>query len=131
MDPTHAPTPFDYPTWINDRIRAELKARRLALGLSAYALAIPRQLTDQTILNIEHGTHSPSITTLALLCLFALFLTGNFWFLLGGLLFGYGFAWIGHFGFEKNRPASFKRPLYSFRGDWVMWRDILTGRIPL
>ena len=46
-------------------------------------------------------------------------------------LFGYGFAWIGHFGFEKNRPASFKRPLYSFRGDWVMWRDILTGRIPL
>ena len=70
-------------------------------------------------------------STLALLCLFALFLTGNFWFLLGGLLFGYGFAWIGHFGFEKNRPASFKRPLYSFRGDWVMWRDILTGRIPL
>src|SRR5256885_1871749 len=68
-------------------------------------------------------------STLALLCLFALFLTGNFWFLLGGLLFGYGFAWIGHFGFEKNRPASFKRPLYSFRGDWVMWRDILTGRI--
>jgi hypothetical protein len=49
----------------------------------------------------------------------------------GGLLFGYGFAWIGHFGFEKNRPASFKRPLYSFRGDWVMWRDLLTGRIPL
>ena len=70
-------------------------------------------------------------STLALLCLFALFLTGNFWFLLGGLLFGYGFAWIGHFGFEKNRPASFKRPLYSFRGDWVMWRDILTGRIAL
>ncbi len=70
-------------------------------------------------------------STLPLLCLFALFLTGNFWFLLGGLLFGYGFAWIGHFGFEKNRPASFKRPLYSFRGDWVMWRDILTGRIAL
>lgn len=70
-------------------------------------------------------------STLALLCLFALFLTGNFWFLLGGLLFGYCFAWIGHFGFEKNRPASFKRPLYSFRGDWVMWRDILTGRIAL
>ena len=69
MNPAHAPaTPFDYPTWINDRIRAELTARRLALGLSAYALAIPRQLTDQTILNIEHGTHSPSITTLALLC---------------------------------------------------------------
>ncbi|MDH4290508.1 MAG: DUF962 domain-containing protein, partial [Aquincola sp.] len=40
-----------------------------------------------------------------------------------------GFAWVGHFVFEKNKPASFKRPLYSFMGDWVMYRDIWTGRI--
>ena len=51
-------------------------------------------------------------------------------YLLYGLLCGYGFAWVGHFGFEKNKPASFKRPLYSFRGDWVMWRDMLRGKIP-
>ncbi len=70
-------------------------------------------------------------SSLALLCLFGLFLTGHFWFLAAGLLCGYGFAWFGHFVFEKNRPASFKRPLYSFRGDWVMWRDMLTGRIAL
>ena len=50
--------------------------------------------------------------------------------LLGGLLWGYGLAWIGHFGFERNRPASFRQPLYSFMGDWVMFKDILTGRIP-
>ncbi|QJD57736.1 DUF962 domain-containing protein [Pseudomonas sp. gcc21] len=42
---------------------------------------------------------------------------------------GYGFAWVGHFFFEKNRPATFEYPLYSFMGDWVMLRDALTGRI--
>lgn len=50
--------------------------------------------------------------------------------LLAALVCGYGFAWIGHFVFEKNRPATFKHPLYSFLGDWVMYRDILVGRIP-
>ncbi|BAU75643.1 Mpo1-like protein [Metapseudomonas furukawaii] len=42
---------------------------------------------------------------------------------------GYGFAWIGHFVFEKNKPATFKYPLYSFMGDWVMLKDAFTGRI--
>ena len=42
---------------------------------------------------------------------------------------GYGFAWVGHFVFEKNKPATFKYPLYSFMGDWVMLKDALTGRI--
>lgn len=46
-------------------------------------------------------------------------------------LFGYGFAWIGHFVFEKNRPATFTHPLYSFAGDWVMYWNILRGRIRL
>lgn len=50
--------------------------------------------------------------------------------LLGALLCGYGFAWVGHFFFEKNRPATFRHPFYSFAGDWVMFRDILFGRIP-
>ena len=69
-------------------------------------------------------------STLALVCLAMLLATGRAQYLLYGLLCGYGFAWIGHFGFEKNRPASFKRPLYSFMGDWVMYKDIWTGRIP-
>lgn len=42
---------------------------------------------------------------------------------------GYGFAWVGHFVFEKNKPASFKHPLYSFMGDWVMFFQLLTGKI--
>ena len=43
---------------------------------------------------------------------------------------GYGFAWIGHFFFEHNKPATFKHPLYSFIGDWVMAKDMLIGKIP-
>jgi hypothetical protein len=69
-------------------------------------------------------------STLALLCLALLVATGSWAWLLAGLLAGYGCAWIGHFGFEKNKPASFSRPLYSFMGDWVMYKDIWTGRIP-
>jgi hypothetical protein len=63
-------------------------------------------------------------SSLTLLCLVALLVTRNPWWLPAALLCGYGFAWIGHFGFEKNKPASFKRPLYSFMGDWVMYRDM-------
>ncbi|HEU4664819.1 MAG TPA: DUF962 domain-containing protein [Dokdonella sp.] len=52
------------------------------------------------------------------------------WLWLAPLL-GYGFAWIGHFAFEKNRPATFRHPLYSLAGDWVMYADILRGRVKL
>lgn len=44
---------------------------------------------------------------------------------------GYGFAWVGHFVFEKNRPATFRHPLYSLMGDWVMYWDVLRGRVKL
>ncbi|HEY0820445.1 MAG TPA: DUF962 domain-containing protein [Rhizobacter sp.] len=70
-------------------------------------------------------------STLALICLVAAIALAAPGFLVLGLLCGYGFAWLGHFGFEKNKPASFKRPLWSFMGDWVMYKDIWTGKIPL
>ena len=44
---------------------------------------------------------------------------------------GYGFAWVGHFFFEHNRPATFTHPLYSLMGDWVMWKDILLGKVKI
>lgn len=54
------------------------------------------------------------------------------WLLLLALpVFGYGFAWVGHFFFEKNRPATFTHPLYSLIGDFAMFRDILLGKINL
>lgn len=46
-------------------------------------------------------------------------------------IIGYGFAWLGHFFFEKNKPATFTYPLYSLIGDWVMFKDILIGRIKI
>lgn len=56
----------------------------------------------------------------------------NAWMLLWLLpVIGYGFAWVGHFFYEKNKPATFTYPLYSLMGDWVMFKDILTGRIAL
>ncbi|MEP6906798.1 MAG: DUF962 domain-containing protein [Pseudoxanthomonas sp.] len=57
--------------------------------------------------------------------------TANAWWTLGALFCGYGFAWVGHFFFEKNRPATFQHPLYSFAGDWVMFKDILVGKVSL
>lgn len=44
-------------------------------------------------------------------------------------VFGYGFAWVGHFFFEKNKPATFTYPLYSFLGDWVMYWQYIRGDI--
>ncbi len=69
--------------------------------------------------------------SLLVLVLLGYVLATQQWILLWALpVIGYGFAWIGHFAFEKNQPATFKHPLYSFMGDWVMLRDALTGRIP-
>lgn len=55
--------------------------------------------------------------------------SGNPWWLLAALASGYGGAWIGHFFFEKNRPATFGYPWYSFRADWVMYWQMLTGKL--
>jgi len=66
---------------------------------------------------------------LGLICLASTFITGNLWLIPLGFLLGYGFAWIGHFFIEHNKPATFQYPLWSFRGDWRMWRLMLFGRM--
>ncbi len=68
-------------------------------------------------------------STLALVCLFFLVFTGNPWWLLAAAVCGYAFAWCGHFLVEHNRPATFSRPLFSLMADWVMWWQMLTGRL--
>jgi hypothetical protein len=67
-------------------------------------------------------------TSLALLIWIYALWSGQYLLLLAGLVAGYGFAWVGHYVFEHNRPATFRHPLYSFMGDWVMLKDFLTGR---
>ena len=43
----------------------------------------------------------------------------------------YPFAWSGHYFFEKNTPAAFNNPLYAKISDWIMFKDILLGRISI
>ena len=62
-------------------------------------------------------------------CLVAAIVTMNPSWVVAAFVGGYGFAWIGHAFFEHNRPATFEHPLYSFIGDWVMYKDMLIGRI--
>lgn len=72
------------------------------------------------------------IGSCSVLCLigFAV-VTGQYIYMLGIPVIGYGFAWVGHFFYEHNRPATFKHPLYSLMGDWVMFKDILVGKVSL
>lgn len=50
------------------------------------------------------------------------------WFVLA-MICGYGCAWWGHFVFEKNRPATFRFPFYSFMGDWKMFWMMMVGTL--
>ena len=70
-------------------------------------------------------------STLVLLMLAYILLNGAWIYFFSLPLIGYGFAWVGHFFYEKNNPATFQYPLYSFMGDWVMYKDIFLGKVKL
>lgn len=83
----------------------------------------------------QHGNrtcrrlHVVGSTLLLAVLLYAL--TTQSWVYLWLLpVLGYGFAWVGHFFFEHNKPATFTYPLYSLMGDWVMYWQTLTGKLP-
>ena len=61
--------------------------------------------------------------------LIALIAIGKWWLFPLAFVPGYGLAWIGHFFIEKNRPATFIYPLWSFMGDWKMLALMLAGRL--
>ena len=68
-------------------------------------------------------------TSLVIVTALAAVLSGHYALLWLLPVLGYGFAWVGHFYFEKNRPATFQYPFYSLMGDFVMYKDIWTGKI--
>lgn len=69
-------------------------------------------------------------STVVLAILFYALFSGQYVYLWLMPVAGYGFAWVGHFFFEKNRPATFTHPFYSLLGDWVMYKDIIVRKVP-
>lgn len=92
-----------------------------------FAEFYPFYLSQHTNLTCRRLHFIGSFSIIILVLYVALFGSGSLlWFI---PLIGYGFAWVGHFIFEKNKPATFEYPLYSLLGDWVMFKDIIIGKI--
>lgn len=119
---SQAPSSFDSP----DKLTAGSTATQTHTfdSFSAFYPFYLQEHTNQTCRRLHF------IGSSLVLWMLVYILISQQWSLLIALpLLGYGFAWVGHFFFEKNRPATFKHPLYSFIGDWVMFKDILVGNI--
>lgn len=67
-------------------------------------------------------------TSIALGLIVAALFTQNWWLVAAALLQGYALAWIGHFFFEHNKPATFRYPILSLMGDWRLWWDVVSGK---
>ncbi len=67
-------------------------------------------------------------TLLAMATALAAVASGRWLWLLAVPVVGYLPAWLGHFLFEGNWPATFRHPLYSLRGDLTLLSEVLTGR---
>ena len=103
-----------------------MKPRKEYTSFSKFYPFYLSQHADKTNRRL-HFCGSLLVITLALAALF----TQHFLLFFAVPFAGYGFAWVGHFFFEKNKPATFTYPLYSLAGDFVMFWQILTGKIKL
>ena len=78
--------------------------------------------------NVCRNLHYIGNTIVLLVLIYSIY-TQDFILLWSLPVIGYGFAWIGHFFFEHNKPASFKWPIWSFVSDWVMLFQFITGTL--
>lgn len=81
----------------------------------------------------EHSNSTSRIlhfigTGLVILILISTLYTQVWWRMALIPFVGYGFAWVGHFFFEKNTPATFQYPFYSLASDFIMFWDLLIGK---
>ncbi|MEV8518268.1 DUF962 domain-containing protein [Dyella marensis] len=98
-------------------------------GFASFREFYPFYLGEHSDVNCRRMHFAGSTLVLAVIALAVT--TGHLAWLWLVPVAGYGFAWVGHFAFEKNRPATFRHPLYSLMGDWVMYWDVLRGRVKL
>lgn len=96
-------------------------------GFNSFKAFYPYYLSEHEDINCRRLHFAGSWLVLAIIA--AAIIYANARLLLLVPVAGYGFAWVGHFFFEHNRPATFKYPFYSLMGDWVMFADILRGRV--
>jgi len=68
-------------------------------------------------------------TSIAAALLITAAITQRWWLIAVALVQGYAFAWVGHYFFERNKPATFRYPAFSLMGDWRLWWEILTGKL--
>jgi hypothetical protein len=68
-------------------------------------------------------------TSIAVALLVTAAITQRWWLVAVALVQGYAFAWVGHYFFEHNKPATFRYPAFSLMGDWRLWWEILTGKL--
>lgn len=67
-------------------------------------------------------------TSLFFIFFLTAFTENNYWWILASIITAYFFAWIGHFFIERNKPATFKYPWMSLKGDFKLYFQILTGK---
>jgi hypothetical protein len=68
-------------------------------------------------------------TSIAVALMITAAITQRWWLIAVALVQGYAFAWVGHYFFERNKPATFKYPAFSLMGDWRLWWEIMTGKL--